>query len=133
MEAELTTLDTATVEAEWLRELLMDLPMVEKPKPPNHNNREKQTKNGCEKHNRKRRRTRWKLPDAKPGRSHGIAAQVNSSPANQPVSFNWPFLTGALSARFFTNRKRAHTPSAALGRPVSFIFGVQNCSKNRIA
>jgi hypothetical protein len=31
MEAELTTLNTATVEAEWLRELLMDLPVVEKP------------------------------------------------------------------------------------------------------
>jgi hypothetical protein len=28
MEAELTTLDTATVEAEWLRELLMDLLVV---------------------------------------------------------------------------------------------------------
>ena len=33
MEAELTTLDTASVEAEWLRELLMDLPVVEKPIP----------------------------------------------------------------------------------------------------
>jgi hypothetical protein len=33
MEAELTTLDTATVEAQWLRELLMDLPVVEKPIP----------------------------------------------------------------------------------------------------
>jgi hypothetical protein len=32
MEAELTSLDTATVEAEWLRELLMDL-VVEKPLP----------------------------------------------------------------------------------------------------
>jgi len=31
MEAELTALDTATVEPEWLRELLMDLPVVEKP------------------------------------------------------------------------------------------------------
>jgi hypothetical protein len=30
MEAELTALDTASVEAEWLRELLMDLPVVEK-------------------------------------------------------------------------------------------------------
>jgi hypothetical protein len=30
MEAELTALDTTTVEAEWLRELLMDLPMVDK-------------------------------------------------------------------------------------------------------
>jgi hypothetical protein len=33
MEAELTALDTATVEADWLRELLMDLPIVEKPLP----------------------------------------------------------------------------------------------------
>ena len=31
MEAELVALDSATVEAEWLRELLSDLPMVEKP------------------------------------------------------------------------------------------------------
>jgi hypothetical protein len=30
MEAELTTLNTASVEAEWLRELLMDLAVVEK-------------------------------------------------------------------------------------------------------
>ena len=33
IEAELTALDTATVEAEWLCELLMDLPVVEKPIP----------------------------------------------------------------------------------------------------
>jgi hypothetical protein len=33
MEAELTTLDTASVEAEWFRELLMDLLVVEKPVP----------------------------------------------------------------------------------------------------
>ena len=33
MEAELTALDTSTVEAQWLRELLMDLPVVEKPIP----------------------------------------------------------------------------------------------------
>jgi hypothetical protein len=33
MEAELTALDTATVEPEWLRELLMDLPVVEKSVP----------------------------------------------------------------------------------------------------
>ena len=33
MEAELTALDTATVEADWLRELVMDLPVVEKPVP----------------------------------------------------------------------------------------------------
>jgi hypothetical protein len=30
MEAELVALDTATMEADWLRELLMDLPIVEK-------------------------------------------------------------------------------------------------------
>ena len=33
MEAELTTLDTATVEVVWLQEILMDLPLVEKPIP----------------------------------------------------------------------------------------------------
>jgi hypothetical protein len=33
MEAELAALDTATMEADWLRELLMDLPIVEKPLP----------------------------------------------------------------------------------------------------
>jgi hypothetical protein len=31
MEVELVALDTTTVEADWLRELLMDLPIVEKP------------------------------------------------------------------------------------------------------
>jgi hypothetical protein len=33
MEAELTALDTATLEADWLRELLLDLSVVEKPIP----------------------------------------------------------------------------------------------------
>ena len=33
MEAELTALDTTSSEAEWLRDLLMDLPVVEKPIP----------------------------------------------------------------------------------------------------
>jgi hypothetical protein len=33
MEVELAALDTATMEADWLRELLMDLPIVEKPLP----------------------------------------------------------------------------------------------------
>jgi hypothetical protein len=33
MEAELTALDTTTMEADWLRELLMDLPIIEKPLP----------------------------------------------------------------------------------------------------
>jgi hypothetical protein len=33
MEEELAALDTATVEADWLRELLMDLPIIEKPLP----------------------------------------------------------------------------------------------------
>ena len=33
MEAELTALDTASAEAEWLRDLLMDLSIVEKPIP----------------------------------------------------------------------------------------------------
>jgi hypothetical protein len=33
MEAELAALDTTTMEADWLRELLLDLPIVEKPLP----------------------------------------------------------------------------------------------------
>jgi len=33
MEAELTALDTTSAEVEWLRELLMDLSVVEKPLP----------------------------------------------------------------------------------------------------
>jgi hypothetical protein len=33
MEAELTAFDTAVVEADWLHELLMDLPIIEKPLP----------------------------------------------------------------------------------------------------
>jgi hypothetical protein len=33
MEAELTALDTSTMEADWLHELLMDLPIVKKPLP----------------------------------------------------------------------------------------------------
>jgi hypothetical protein len=33
MEVELVALDTATMKADWLRELLMDLPIIEKPLP----------------------------------------------------------------------------------------------------
>ena len=43
MEAELTALDTATAEAEWLREVLMDLPIIEKPIPAILMNSDKQT------------------------------------------------------------------------------------------
>ena len=45
MEAELTALDTATVEAKWLCELLMDLPIVEKPIPAILMNYDNQTVN----------------------------------------------------------------------------------------
>ena len=43
MKEELTELDTATVEAEWLHELLMDLPVVEKPIPATSMNCDNQT------------------------------------------------------------------------------------------
>nr|CAE05066.1 OSJNBa0094P09.5 [Oryza sativa Japonica Group]CAE05129.1 OSJNBa0079F16.21 [Oryza sativa Japonica Group] len=46
MEAELMALDTATVEAEWLRDLLMDLPIVEKTVPAILMNCDNQTKPG---------------------------------------------------------------------------------------
>jgi hypothetical protein len=45
MEAELTALDIASIEAKWLRELLMDLPVVEKHVPTismNYDNQDKQ-------------------------------------------------------------------------------------------
>src|SRR3954468_5799660 len=44
MEPELTALDTTTVEAEWLRELLMNLPVVEKPIPAIPINYDRQSK-----------------------------------------------------------------------------------------
>ncbi|WVZ85426.1 hypothetical protein U9M48_032357 [Paspalum notatum var. saurae] len=44
MEAELAALDTASVEADWLRELLMDLPVVEKPIPAILMNRDNRTR-----------------------------------------------------------------------------------------
>ena len=43
MKAELTALDTAGSEAEWLRDLLMDLPVVEKPIPAISMNYDNQT------------------------------------------------------------------------------------------
>jgi fructose-1,6-bisphosphatase/inositol monophosphatase family enzyme len=43
MEAELTTLRIASVDVEWLRELLMDLSVVEKPMPAIYMNRDNQT------------------------------------------------------------------------------------------
>jgi hypothetical protein len=43
METKLTSLDTALVEAEWLRELLMDLPVVEKHVPTIFMNYDNQT------------------------------------------------------------------------------------------
>jgi hypothetical protein len=43
MEAKLTALDTSSVEAGWLRDLLMDLPVVEKPVPANLMNCDNQT------------------------------------------------------------------------------------------
>jgi len=43
MEAELTALDTADAEAKWLRELLMDLSVDEKPVPASSMNCDNQT------------------------------------------------------------------------------------------
>ena len=48
MEAELSALDTATIEAEWLRELLMDLPIVEKPLPAILMNSDNQSNGNCQ-------------------------------------------------------------------------------------
>jgi hypothetical protein len=76
MEAELTTLDTATVEADWLRELLMDLPIVKKPLPAIMINCDNQTliaKVDCSKDNMKSSRyiKRW-LKSVKKMRNSGV-------------------------------------------------------------
>ena len=65
MEAELTALDTTGSEAEWLHDLLMDLPVVEKPIPAismNCDNQTMITKVNSSKDNMKStRHVKWRL------------------------------------------------------------------------
>jgi hypothetical protein len=85
MEAELTALDTATVEAEWLHELLMDLPVVEKPIPAISMNCDNQTvivKVNSSKDNMKStRHVKRRLKSVKKLRNFGVIAldYVNTS------------------------------------------------------
>ena len=78
MEVELTALDTTTVEAEWLRELLMDLPIVEKPIPANLMNYDNQTvivKMNSSKDNMKSsRHVKRRLKSVKKLRNSGVIA-----------------------------------------------------------
>jgi hypothetical protein len=78
MEAELTALDTATVEAEWLRELLMDLPIVEKPIPAillNCNNQTMIVKMNSSKDNMKlSRHVKRRLKSVRKLRNSGVIA-----------------------------------------------------------
>jgi hypothetical protein len=78
MEAELTALDTATVEAEWLRELLMDLLVVEKPIPTIPMNYDNQTviiKVNSSKDNMKSsRRVKRRLKSVRKIRNSGVIA-----------------------------------------------------------
>jgi hypothetical protein len=65
MEAELIALDTAGAEVEWLYELLMDLPVIEKPIPAismNYDNQTVITKVNSSKNNMKStRHVKWRL------------------------------------------------------------------------
>ena len=85
MEAELIALDTATVEAEWLRELLMDLPVVEKPIPAILMNCDNQTvivKVNSSKDNKKSsRHVRRRLKSVRFMRNSGVIAldYINTS------------------------------------------------------
>jgi hypothetical protein len=78
MEAKLTTLDTTIVEVEWLRELLMDLPMVEKPILAilmNYDNETMITKVNSSKDNMKSsRHVKRQLKSVKKLRSSGVIA-----------------------------------------------------------
>jgi fructose-1,6-bisphosphatase/inositol monophosphatase family enzyme len=78
MKAELTTLDTTSIEAEWLRELLMDLPVVEKPIPAISMNCDNQTviiKVNNSKHNMKSiRHVKRQLKSVRKLRNFGVIA-----------------------------------------------------------
>ena len=78
MEAELTALDTATVEAEWLRELLGDLPVVDKPIPAismNCDNQAVITQVHSSKDNMKTtRHITWRLKSVRKLRNSGVIA-----------------------------------------------------------
>ena len=78
MEAELTALDTATVEAEWFYELLMDLPVVEKPMPAismNYDNQTMITKVNSSKDNMKStRHVKRRLKSIRKLRNSGVIA-----------------------------------------------------------
>ena len=76
MEAELTALDTASVEAEWLRELLMDLPVVEKPLPAILMNCDNQTVimkvNSAEDNTKSSRHVKRRLKSVRKMRNSGV-------------------------------------------------------------
>jgi hypothetical protein len=78
MEAEITALDTSTVEAEWLRELLMDLPVVEKPIPAilmNYDNQTVIVKVNSSKDNKKSsRHIKRRLKSIRKMRNSGVIA-----------------------------------------------------------
>jgi hypothetical protein len=85
MEAELTALDTATFEVEWLRELLMDLPVVEKPIPTISMNCDNQTMivkvNSSKDNMKSTRHVKRRLKSVKKLRNSGVIAldYVNTS------------------------------------------------------
>ena len=78
MEAELAALDTAGSEAEWLRDLLMDLSVVEKPIPAismNYDNQTVITKVNSSKDNMKStRNVKRQLKSVKKLRNSGVVA-----------------------------------------------------------
>ena len=78
MEAELTALDTAGSEAEWLHDLLMDLPVVEKPIPTislNCDNQTMITKVNSSKDNMKStRHVKRRLKSVRKLRNSGVVA-----------------------------------------------------------
>jgi hypothetical protein len=78
MKAKLTALDTASAEAEWLHELLSDLPLVEKPIPAilmNYDNQTVITKVNSAKDNEKStRHVKRRLKSVKKLRNSGVIA-----------------------------------------------------------
>jgi hypothetical protein len=89
MEAELTALDTASIDDEWLREFLIDLPVVEKPIPSISMNRDNQTVivkvNSSKDNTKSSRHVKRQLKSVRKWRNSGVMALDYVPTAKNPA------------------------------------------------
>jgi hypothetical protein len=89
MEAELTALDTTSIDDEWLREFLIDLPVVEKPIPSISMNRDNQTVivkvNNSKDNTKSSRHVKRQLKSVRKWRNSGVMALDYVPTAKNPA------------------------------------------------